>query len=153
MFKVSKYIEIDAGHRVPYHDSKCKNIHGHRYRITLTAEAPETVPPDVFRSDSGMIVDFGILKAIMMTAIHERFDHKLILWIQDPILSETDITQPELPQSVKDSIVMIPCVPTAEELARFWGGLCSSLLEGASFDLYSCEVRETPTSTATFYFQ
>ncbi len=153
MFRVSKYIEIDAGHRVPYHDSKCKNIHGHRYRITLTAEAPETVPPDVFRSDSGMIVDFGILKAIMMTAIHERFDHKLILWIQDPILSETDITQPELPQIIKDSIVMIPCVPTAEELARFWGGLCGSLLEGSSFDLYSCEVRETPSSIATYYFQ
>jgi len=100
-----------------------------------------------------MIVDFGILKAIMMTAIHERFDHKLILWIQDPILSETDITQPELPQIIKDSIVMIPCVPTAEELARFWGGLCGSLLEGSSFDLYSCEVRETPSSIATYYFQ
>ncbi len=153
MFRVSKHIEIDAGHRVPYHDSKCQHIHGHRYRITLTAEAPETVPPDVFRSDSGMVVDFGILKAIMMTAIHERFDHKLMLWINDPIVAETSITLKDLAQPIKDSIVMTPCVPTAEELARFWGGLCRSLLEGASFDLYSCEVRETPTCSATYYFQ
>lgn len=153
MFRVSKSIEIDAGHRVPYHDSKCHHIHGHRYRITLIAEAPETVPPDVFRSDSGMVVDFGILKAIMMTAIHERFDHKLMLWTNDPILMETDIKMSHLHTAIRDSIVMIPCVPTAEELARFWGGLCGSLLEGSSFDLFSCEVRETPTSRATYYFQ
>lgn len=153
MFRVSKYIEIDAGHRVPYHDSKCKNIHGHRYRITLTAEAPETVPPDVFRSDSGMIVDFDKLKEVLMSAIHDRYDHKLILWIQDPLVAETDITMKNLPQPIKDSIIMVPCVPTAEELARFWGGLCGSLLAGYSFDLYSCEVRETPTSRATYYFQ
>ena len=153
MFRVSKSIEIDAGHRVPYHDSKCHHIHGHRYRITLTAEAPETVPPDVFRSDSGMVVDFGILKEILTSQIHDLYDHKLILWIKDPIVAETDITLKNLPEPIRNSIVMVPCVPTAEELARFWGGLCLSRLAGYSFDLFSCEVRETPTSRATYYFQ
>ena len=152
MFRVSKHVEIDAGHRVPYHDSKCQHLHGHRYRITLTAEAPETVPADVFRSDSGMVVDFGTLKQVLIAAVHDPYDHKLILWTKDPLIVDEEITLKNLHPVLKDSIIMVPCVPTAEELARFWGHLCLNLLAGSSFDLYSCEVRETPTSIATYYF-
>ena len=32
---VTKVIEIDMGHRVPNHKSKCKNLHGHRYRFEV----------------------------------------------------------------------------------------------------------------------
>ncbi len=99
-----------------------------------------------------MVVDFGVLKQVLIAAVHDPYDHKLILWIKDPIVADTDITLKDLPESIRDSIIMVPCVPTAEELARFWGFKCLDLLDGSSFDLHSCEVRETPTSIATYYF-
>ena len=32
---ITKQIEIDMGHRVPNHKSKCRNLHGHRYKIEV----------------------------------------------------------------------------------------------------------------------
>lgn len=31
-FSCTRRLEFDAGHRVPLHESKCKNPHGHRGR-------------------------------------------------------------------------------------------------------------------------
>ena len=33
--RISKEVQFDAGHRVPNHASKCKNPHGHRYRVVV----------------------------------------------------------------------------------------------------------------------
>lgn len=146
MFKIRKSIEIDAGHRVPFHDSKCHNIHGHRYRVTAIVGAEETIAPDAGSSDSGMILDFGILKRILMEEIHDVYDHKLILWEHDPIVD--GITK------ILDSggLVAVPIIPTAEELARFWAGAIEDRLHSQGTDLWleALEVRETPSSFALY---
>ena len=36
--KIRRWIETDTGHRVPNHKSKCRNIHGHRYRWEVELE-------------------------------------------------------------------------------------------------------------------
>ncbi|MED5305895.1 MAG: 6-carboxytetrahydropterin synthase, partial [Candidatus Thermoplasmatota archaeon] len=30
--RIRRWVETDTGHRVPNHKSKCRNMHGHRYR-------------------------------------------------------------------------------------------------------------------------
>ena len=35
---IRRWIETDTGHRVPNHKSKCKHIHGHRYRWEVEIE-------------------------------------------------------------------------------------------------------------------
>jgi 6-pyruvoyltetrahydropterin/6-carboxytetrahydropterin synthase len=168
MFTVRKHIEIDAGHRVPYHGSKCRNLHGHRYRITAVVGTPELVPPDVEVSDAGMVVDFGVIKQVLTQVVHDRFDHKLLLWERDPLV-EPWLVYPNAPTNpfqklalelgITTGIVILPCIPTAEELARYWG---QQILETVSRDvaqprywddrleLMAIEVMETPTSVATW---
>ena len=30
--RIRRWVETDTGHRVPNHSSKCRHMHGHRYR-------------------------------------------------------------------------------------------------------------------------
>src|SRR3954470_23184406 len=74
MYVITKEIEFDAGHRVPLHASKCKNPHGHRYRVVahivgeLITEGPE----------SGMVRDFSIVKQALTENVHDKYDHGFI---------------------------------------------------------------------------
>lgn len=142
MFTIRRHIEIDAGHRVPYHQSGCRFLHGHRYRVTVEVASPELQPPDPTNPASGMVVDFGVLKEALVGIVHDRFDHRLILWEHDPIL-------PTLLPLWGQGIVQVPVIPTAEALAELWGmqfSLGFSL--SPFFTLRAVEVRETPTSLA-----
>ena len=74
MYTISKEIQFDAGHRVPLHTSKCKNPHGHRYRVVaflegeLITSGPET----------GMVRDFSHVKQALTEFVHDVFDHGFV---------------------------------------------------------------------------
>ena len=36
--RIRRYVETDTGHRVPNHKSKCRHMHGHRYRFEAEIE-------------------------------------------------------------------------------------------------------------------
>lgn len=117
---VMRQIEIDAGHRVPHHNSKCRNLHGHRYKIQVELVAPEVIPTQEGQSESGMVMDFGLIKTVLMEVIHDVYDHSLILWDQDPLwTSLMGISSAMLANDQK--VNLIPVIPTAEQLAKYWG--------------------------------
>ena len=68
MYYVSKRMEIAGAHnlKLPY-ESKCSDIHGHNWIITVYCKSEEL-------TDYGMIVDFTRVKK----CIHDRLDHKFI---------------------------------------------------------------------------
>ena len=68
MYKVSKRMEIAGAHnlKLPY-ESKCENIHGHNWIITVHCKAESL-------TDYGMIVDFKKVK----DEIHGVLDHSYI---------------------------------------------------------------------------
>lgn len=155
MFEIRKSIEIDAAHRVPFHESKCRHLHGHRYQITAILRSEELVSPESDRrSDAGMVADFGVVKESLVRVIHDQFDHKLILWKQDPLLTDIyDMLRRH--RGLLSGLVTIPVIPTAEELAKYWGQLFwtdvfESFRGGITLDSFT--VRETPTSFATHFF-
>lgn len=154
MFTIRRWVELDAGHRVPYHGSKCRNLHGHRYRATAVVESHDgtIVPAQSKRPDSGMVADFGVIKQVLNTVIHDPYDHKLLLWEQDPLANDAGFHLVLEREELLGGLVIIPCIPTAEELARHWGqGVAAELTRLATgLRLASLEVRETPTSTATW---
>ena len=41
MITVERYHDISMGHRVVGHESKCRHLHGHNYRIHFVCTAPE----------------------------------------------------------------------------------------------------------------
>ena len=157
MFTVQRQIEIDAGHRVPYHDSKCRFLHGHRWRIVAEIMSNITVPPEPGRSDSGMVLDFGEIKRALVEEIHDKFDHKMILWEKDPLF---DFVPPSQDDSfcevlartgIGDSVAIVPVIPTSECLAEYWGNILAKRLYHRHYWLSALKVWETPNCVATYH--
>lgn len=134
VFQVVRRIELDAGHRVTDHASKCKNVHGHRYVVEARLEGRLVSTGE----ERGMVKDFGHIKDTMMTVIHKPCDHHLLLWVEDPVLrqllepmpgtigwndmrAEVDTAGSALREWSGGQIYVMDCVPTAENLARHWG--------------------------------
>lgn len=145
MFTISKSVEFDAGHRVPLHRSKCKNPHGHRYKVVayLKGELIESGP------ETGMVKDFGNVKQVMMDLVHDVYDHAFIVHQADLQMLEAlgIIYGLEGEERQNDwKIVVVPFVPTAENLARSIYYDLKSILH----NLRMIEVYETPTSVVTY---
>lgn len=131
--RVTRWVDLDAGHRVARHESKCRHLHGHRYRITVEVEGP------VKEDDSpehGMVIDFGRVKQALMT-VHDLWDHRFLIGKDDPLLDSLV----DLP-----GVVVLPIQPTAENLAH----LAGRILQDAMRDLtvVSVTVQETTSCSA-----
>lgn len=141
---VTKYIELDMGHRVPNHKSKCSNPHGHRYKIEIGVD--DKVIDTKGISDEGMVIDFSDLKAIMVEKIDSVYDHAFTIHKDDELMLPF-MTQLKERQF---RINIVDFVPTAENLAKHWYELVKEPLKERGIKIKYCRVWETPTSTATY---
>lgn len=65
MYYVSKKMEIAACHRLNLsYESKCENLHGHNWHITVYCKSKEL-------NSDGMVIDFKLIKE----KIHGYLDH------------------------------------------------------------------------------
>jgi 6-pyruvoyltetrahydropterin/6-carboxytetrahydropterin synthase len=70
MYEISAAQEFSAAHQHPGYDGKCRQLHGHNYRVVAYVQA-ETL------DELGFVCDFiDISKALK--AIIEEFDHTMI---------------------------------------------------------------------------
>ena len=150
MISVTKIIEWDMGHRVPFHNSKCKNAHGHRYR--LEASFAGDIIPTKGSSSEGMVMDFGDIKQLMMSTIHDPLDHGFMCYNEDP-LKDTLI-------EMKLHTIVVPFIPTAENILQefIWPNLTGALVKamdkmqgagpGRGVWIKSLKLYETPNSYA-----
>lgn len=144
---VSKSVEFDAGHRVPMHASKCRNPHGHRYKVVAFVDGPILGARGM--PDDGMVVDFGDIKRALKVAVHDVLDHGFMVWREDDRMLAA-FTAAEYDTSGEEwKIVVMPSVPTAENLAVWCYERVSRMLP-AALTLLAVEVHETPTSIARF---
>lgn len=151
--QMSRRIEIDMGHRVPDHASKCRNIHGHRYVIEATVGGQLASEGE----QNGMVLDFSFMKDIMLRHIHDPYDHALCLWRDDP-LAEFFEQLPGRPAIIDHELgfehktILVPVVPTAENLAHIWLDAMKDDVKKATDGrayLECVKVWETPNGTAT----
>ncbi len=143
MIRISKVIEWDMGHRVPNHKSKCRNLHGHRYRLELTVTG-ELVQTNGASSE-GMIIDFADLKQAMMESIHDVLDHGYMVCEQDKVM--LDFFAENEDQNFR--VIKVPFIPTSENIARW----CYEQLEDScpgGVRIVNCRVFETPNSWADY---
>ena len=137
-YRVSRRIEIDAGHRIMTHGSKCRHLHGHRYAVEAVCEAGD-LHHDGEQTD--MVVDFGFLKEEMLAAIDAPCDHGFVAALADgevltmlaPAGIDTATWLAALAETVardgwatttdtrlSTKLTVVPFQPTAECLARHW---------------------------------
>jgi 6-pyruvoyltetrahydropterin/6-carboxytetrahydropterin synthase len=142
MITVTKEIQFDMAHRVPNHKSKCRNLHGHRYKVVVCAGIEELQTEG---SSEGMVVDFGDIKAMMMKQIHDPYDH-------GAMFSRTDTWTPlwEELQARGSNVHFVDFIPTAENLAQFFYEVLTDYMGEQFWWVEWVEVHETPTSVARY---
>lgn len=143
---IARWIEFDSGHRVPNHESKCRHPHGHRYRVNVIVHGP--VINDQARADDGMVVDFGVVKQVLMAKVHDVLDHAFIVDQRDTVMLQA-LAIPATLGLDPWRVVVVPFAPTAENLAAWVFAEIEPTLRSCRLTLEAVEVYETPTSKAT----
>ena len=75
--KIAKEFKWEMGHRLPEHFGKCKNIHGHSYKMMVEFEGE--------LDSHGMIIDYYIVKKIIEPII-EKLDHSFMVNKNDKLV-------------------------------------------------------------------
>ncbi len=119
MFRLSKSFTFEASHILPKHLGKCSRLHGHSWQGTITVEGPHLQTEN---SSTGMLQDFGDLKAAIQPLLDNFLDHHH--------LNETT--------GLRN--------PTSEEIARW----IYTMLKPTLPMLVEVTIRETCTSSATY---
>ncbi len=75
--RVTKEFTFDAAHHLYAYEGKCVGLHGHTYRLLVSASA---IPDDV-----GLAIDFSDLKRIVKQSVVDRLDHQYLNAILPPM--------------------------------------------------------------------
>jgi 6-pyruvoyltetrahydropterin/6-carboxytetrahydropterin synthase len=75
-----------------------------------------TPKPDKQLDNIGRVVDFSVIKELGIW-LEEYWDHKFLMWTQDPFLAIMDDQVQPLTGPI--GIVEVPFNPTAENIARY----------------------------------
>ncbi|MBM3298885.1 MAG: 6-carboxytetrahydropterin synthase QueD [Deltaproteobacteria bacterium] len=120
MYEVEIITGFSAAHLLRNYNGKCERLHGHNYKVTVTARATAL-------DAGGMVIDFVELKRAA-NSVAERLDHAFLNEIEP-------FTELE---------------PSAENIAAYFFREVVKLLDRSPDLLYSVSVWETDTSRATF---
>lgn len=131
---IKRRFSFDSAHRVLRHESKCRNLHGHRYDAYVEFKSDEL-------DSIGRVWDFGEAKEIVGTWIDENFDHNIILNKEDIELFQFILSD----SSHYKSPYLIDGNPTAENIGI---ELIKELSKISPFAIVSVEVYETPNCSA-----
>ena len=77
MYRIRKAITFEAAHQLPNHDGKCRNLHGHSYKVEAFFVGPWLVPTGKSIPQEGMLVDFTVIGAALKE-LHALVDHTFL---------------------------------------------------------------------------
>ena len=101
--KIAKEFTWEMGHRLPFHNEKCKNLHGHSYKcmVELTGD------PD----ENGMVMDYYDLKKVVEPILDE-LDHAFMV-------CKKDIEMIEALEKLNSRKVVVDFETTAENICVY----------------------------------
>jgi 6-pyruvoyltetrahydropterin/6-carboxytetrahydropterin synthase len=141
------YPDLPFAHRQPKHEGHCSLIHGHNWSFTFKFAADEL-------DANGFVVDFGKLKWLREW-LEDRFDHTLVLNLDDPFRSYLEQSLMYLPDTSERPFAKIVTVPNcgAEGLAEYIFEKVHFLLQayyGTRVYLVSVTVFEDSKNSSTY---
>jgi 6-pyruvoyltetrahydropterin/6-carboxytetrahydropterin synthase len=141
--RITKHFFFETGHALYGYDGKCKNVHGHSYKLSVTVIG--TPINDKTNAKNGMVIDFGDLKKIVASEIVDEFDHATVFNKNTPHI--------ELAEELEKRghhVILVNYQPTSEMmLLDFSEKIKNKLPE--SIKLHSLKLRETGTSYAEWF--
>jgi len=105
--RITKQFSFETGHALYGYDGKCKNVHGHSYKLSVTVSGKPI--SDNTNVKFGMVIDFGDLKKIVKEEIVDVFDHATVFNKNTPHV--------ELAAELKNRghhIILVDYQPTSE---------------------------------------
>lgn len=111
MYMLQSEASFDAAHFLKGYDGKCKNIHGHRWRIVVRISGDSLIASG---PKKGMLIDFGDLKSAL-TTLADQFDHALL--VEEGTLKEKTM---EALREEDFRMVFLPFRTTAENFSRYF---------------------------------
>lgn len=158
MNQITRRLEFDAGHRLVGHESKCANLHGHRYVAEVTCQADGL-------DDVGRVVDFSVVKQKVGGWIDEYWDHNMILnekdsltglWAEYEESSEGDSAAGTHRINEAYAIFngkapyIVPFNPTAENMVKYLFAKSQQLLQDYPIKVVKIRLYETPNCWADY---
>ncbi len=141
--RITKQFSFETGHALYGYDGKCKNVHGHSYKLSVTVIG--TPITDTSNVKYGMVIDFGDLKKIVKEEIVDVFDHATVFNKNTPHV--------ELAQELKNRghhVILVDYQPTSEMMVIDFAKKIKTRLP-KNITLYSLKLQETDTSFAEWY--
>ena len=140
MFKITRRIEFDAGHRIPDHQHQCRHLHGHRYVLEVGISGE--IKNENGAPDNGMVADFSKIKEILETHLIQKWDHAFLVWENDSAVLNFLKTLPN------HKTVVFKKVPTVENLVLAAFDILSPIFSEQNLKITSLKLFETPHAWA-----
>ena len=140
--RLTKEFRFEMAHALWNYDGLCRNIHGHSYILAVTVIGePES---DASNPKYGMVMDFGVLKAIVKEEVVDRLDHSIVVSKMAP--TEQLLSLPQMSERHE----VVDYQPTCENmLVDFAARIKKRMPENVQ--LFSLKLNETATSFAEWY--
>jgi 6-pyruvoyltetrahydropterin/6-carboxytetrahydropterin synthase len=130
MFKITKEFSFEMSHMLANHAGKCKNLHGHSYKLQVTVAAEKL-------NAEGMITDFADLKALVKREIISKADHAFGYNINTADAAEKEIA--EVLKKNNRLVYAFESPVTAENMARHFFDILKKFCRVASVKLFETE--------------
>jgi 6-pyruvoyltetrahydropterin/6-carboxytetrahydropterin synthase len=141
--RITKQFNFETGHALYGYDGKCKNVHGHSYKLSVTVIGKPIT--DNSNVKFGMVIDFTDLKKIVKEEIVDQFDHATVFNKNTP---HVELAR-EL-QSRDHHVILVDYQPTSENMVvDFANRIKGRLPQGIA--LHSLKLQETETSFAEWF--
>jgi 6-pyruvoyltetrahydropterin/6-carboxytetrahydropterin synthase len=141
--RITKQFSFETGHALYGYDGKCKNVHGHSYKLSVTVSGKPI--SDNTNVKFGMVIDFGDLKKIVKEEIVDVFDHATVFNKNTPHV--------ELASELKNRghhIILVDYQPTSEMMVIDFAKKIKDRLP-STIHLHSIKLQETDTSFAEWF--
>lgn len=141
--RITKQFTFETGHALYGYDGKCKNVHGHSYKLSVTVIGQPIT--DSGNVKFGMVIDFGDLKHIVREEVVDIFDHATVFNKNTPHV--------ELAAELKNRghhVILVDYQPTSENMVIDFADKIKKRLPG-NIKLHSLRLQETETSFAEWY--
>jgi 6-pyruvoyltetrahydropterin/6-carboxytetrahydropterin synthase len=141
--RITKQFSFETGHALYGYDGKCKNVHGHSYKLSVTVIGQPIA--DRTNVKFGMVIDFSDLKKIVKEEIVDHFDHATVFNETTPHI--------ELANELKTRghhVILVDYQPTSENMVVDFAQKIKNRLPD-SIKLHSLKLQETDSSFAEWY--
>ena len=111
LVRITKQFSFETGHALYGYDGKCRNVHGHSYKLAVTVIGKPI--EDKENVKLGMVIDFADLKRIVKREIVDVFDHATVFNRNTPHV--------ELARELSDrghSVILVDYQPTSENMIQ-----------------------------------